>query len=61
MLTLAGAAYAAFWPETYAGDLLPQGIENFTNIVGNTIRGKELVGTLASCMLAAMPEQGCDR
>lgn len=61
MLTLAGAAYAAFWPETYARDLLPQGIENFTNIVGNTIRGKELVGTLASCMLAAMPEQGCDR
>ncbi|BEJ17910.1 hypothetical protein CspHIS471_0701870 [Cutaneotrichosporon sp. HIS471] len=50
-LSVAGALYAAFRPETYAADLLPSGVEKLTQAVGNTLRGRMMCGQLGSCFL----------
>ncbi|CAK9782422.1 hypothetical protein CC85DRAFT_280898 [Cutaneotrichosporon oleaginosum] len=50
-LSVAGALYAIFRPETYAADLLPVGLERITQVVGNTLRGRMLCGQLGSCFL----------
>ncbi|GHJ89322.1 hypothetical protein NliqN6_5724 [Naganishia liquefaciens] len=49
LLTLAGAAYAIFLPATYGRELLPRGLETFSDAVGHGIRGRLLVGCLGNC------------
>jgi hypothetical protein len=55
ILTLAGAAYAIFLPETYGRELLPRGVEALSNGVGASTRGRLLVGCLGNCTLRPTP------
>lgn len=51
-MSFAGAAYAIFRPEAYALDLLPPNLERFTQIIGNTMRGRMAISQLGSCTSA---------
>lgn len=48
-LILSGAYYAIVSPEAYGADLLPEGVERVTVIIGQTTRGQMLTGGLGSC------------
>jgi hypothetical protein len=51
ILTLAGAAYAIFLPETYGRELLPRAVEIGTDAVGGSTRGRLIIGCLGNCTL----------
>lgn len=58
ILTLAGAAYAIFLPETYGRELLPCAVEIGTDAVGGSSRGRLVIGCLGNCTLYTHAHSG---
>ena len=40
---------AIFNPQDYGADLLPEGVERLTKIIGDTSRGQMIIGALGNC------------